>query len=122
VRIQFHVLVYTEYIQMRMVVVLLNQEQKKGLVYMTTATVRKWGNSLAVRIPQEVSELVKFTDGVEIEMYVTENKEVLLRTAFPAADDQEALRKHFLSLRTKCKPDMVVHDEMFAEPMGDEII
>jgi antitoxin component of MazEF toxin-antitoxin module len=100
----------------------LNQEQKKGLVYMTTATVRKWGNSLAVRIPQEVSELVKFSDGVEIEMYVTENKEVLLRTAFPAADDQKALRKHFLSLRAKCKPGMVAHEEMFAEPMGDEII
>jgi antitoxin component of MazEF toxin-antitoxin module len=103
-------------------VVFLNHEQKKGLVYMTTATVRKWGNSLAVRIPQEVSEIVRFSDGVEIEMYVTENKEVLLRTVFPAADDQEALRKHFLSLRAKCKPDMVAHEEMFAEPMGAEII
>lgn len=89
---------------------------------MTTATVRKWGNSLAVRIPQEVSELVKFADGVEIEMYVTENKEVLLRPAFPAADDQEALRKHFLSLRAKCKPGMVAHEEIFDEPMGDENI
>jgi len=88
----------------------------------TTSTVRKWGNSLAVRIPQEVSELVKFVDGVEIEMYVTENKEVVLRHALPAADDQEALRKHFLLLRAKCKPGMVVHEDIFTEPMGDEII
>jgi antitoxin component of MazEF toxin-antitoxin module len=103
-------------------VVILSKEQKKGLVYMTTATIRKWGNSLAVRIPQEVSELVKFADGVEIEMHVTQNKEVLLRPSFPAADDQEALRKHFLLLRAKCKPGMTAHEEIFTEPMGDEII
>ncbi|WP_274435586.1 AbrB/MazE/SpoVT family DNA-binding domain-containing protein [Alicyclobacillus sp. ALC3] len=89
---------------------------------MTTATVRKWGNSLAVRIPQEVSESVNFADGVEIEMIVTDDKEVVLRPAFPEAEDQDALRSHFLSLRAKCKPGMTAHDEMFPEPMGDESI
>lgn len=89
---------------------------------MTTATVRKWGNSLAVRIPQEVSELVKFAEGVEVEMSVSKNKEILLRPAYPVADDQEALRKHFLLLRSRCKPGMATHEETFAEPMGDEII
>jgi antitoxin component of MazEF toxin-antitoxin module len=103
-------------------VILLDKEEKKGLILMTTATVRKWGNSLAVRIPQDVSEKVKFDDGVEIEMYVNENKEILLRPVFPAADDQEALRKHFLSLREKCKPNMDKHKDMFDEPMGDEKI
>lgn len=89
---------------------------------MTTATVRKWGNSLAIRIPQEVSELVKIVDGAEVDMFVTEDKEILLRPAFPAADDQDALRKHFLSLRAKCKPGIAAHDETFADPMGDETI
>ena|GEM_PF-5574106 len=89
---------------------------------MTTATVRKLGNSLAVRIPQDVSELVQFADGTEIEMYVTENKEILLRPAFPSADNQEALRKHSLMLRAKCKPGIVSHEEVFGDPMGDEII
>lgn len=88
---------------------------------MTTATVRKWGNSLAVRIPQEVSEVVNFADGVDIEMFVTEGKEVLLRLSYPVADDQEALRKHFLLLRAKCKPGMIAHEEIVTEPMGDEI-
>ena len=54
---KFSVHVYTGYIRNRKVVVLLSQEEKKGSVYVTTATVRKWGNSLAVRIPQDVSEL-----------------------------------------------------------------
>ncbi|MFY0782889.1 AbrB/MazE/SpoVT family DNA-binding domain-containing protein [Peribacillus simplex] len=100
----------------------MNQEEKKGLKYMTTATIRKWGNSLAVRIPQDVSEKVKFNDGVEIEMYVNEDQEILLRPVFPAADDQDALRKHFLSLRAKCKPGIDTHEELIDEPMGDEII
>ncbi len=99
----------------------LDKEEKKGLIFMTTATVRKWGNSLAVRIPQDVSEKVKFDDGVEIEMYVNENQEIVLRTTIPAADDQEALRKHFLSLRAKCKSNMDNHEEVFDEPIGDEI-
>ncbi|WP_169306619.1 AbrB/MazE/SpoVT family DNA-binding domain-containing protein [Cohnella pontilimi] len=90
------------------------------MVFITTATVRKWGNSLAIRIPHEVVERVKFDDGVQVEMLVTENKEVILRPAVPAVDDQDALRKHFLALRAQCKPGMVAHEEVFAEPMGDE--
>lgn len=91
-------------------------------MHVTTATVRKWGNSLAVRIPQEVSEIVHFTDGVDIEMLVTEDKEVLLRPAYPPAEDQDDLRKHFLSLRVKCTPGMATHEDAVTEPVGDEII
>jgi antitoxin component of MazEF toxin-antitoxin module len=57
---------------------------------MTTATVRKWGNSLAIRLPHEVTDRVNFDDGFQVEMLVTENKEILLRPAFPAANDQDA--------------------------------
>jgi antitoxin component of MazEF toxin-antitoxin module len=114
--------VYTVYIQLLKGVISLNYKEKKGLVYMTTATVRKWGNSLAIRIPQEVAEKVKFKDGVKVSIYVNENQEVLLSKVFPAADDQKALRNHFLSLREKCKPGMNAHDEEFDMPVGDEII
>lgn len=103
-------------------VILLSKEDQKGLILMTTATVRKWGNSLAVRIPQDVSEKVNFKDGSEIEIYVNQNNDVLLRPAFPVPDDQEALRKHFLSLREKCKPNMDKHEEVIDEPWGDETI
>lgn len=56
-----------------------------------------------------------------MEIFVSENKEIVLRPTFPAADDQEVLRAHFLALRAKCKPGMRNHEEVFAEPMGDEI-
>jgi antitoxin component of MazEF toxin-antitoxin module len=103
-------------------VISLKQEPTKGSVYVTTTTVRKWGNSLAVRIPQEIAEIVKFADGVDIELYVTEDKQVVLRPAYPSADDQEALRKHFLMLRAKCRPGMSVHEDTVIETTGDEIV
>lgn len=36
--------------------------------------------------------------------------------------DQDALRAHFLALRSKCKPGMLKHEETFLEQMGDESI
>lgn len=89
---------------------------------MATTTVRKWGNSLAIRIPNEVTSRVNFGEGVEVEMIVTEANEVLLRSAFPAADDQVALRQHFLKLREQCKTGKSAHEEVFNGPAGDEII
>jgi len=113
--------VYTGYIRVRGAVILLSQDEQKGLVFMTTATVRKWGNSLAIRIPNEVTSRVNFSEGVEVEMLVTEANEVLLRSAFSAADDQVALRQHFLKLRAQCIKTTRAHEEVFNEPVGDEI-
>lgn len=111
------------YIQESKGVIILNKESNKGVRYVATATVRKWGNSLALRIPQEISELLKYKDGVNVEMYVNDKEqELVLRTVFPDANDQVALREHFLSLRAKCKPEMETHKEIFEEPKGDEII
>lgn len=88
---------------------------------MTNATVRKWGNSLAIRIPNEVISRVNFGEGVEVEMLVSDAGEIVLRAAYPAADDQAALRQHFLMLRSQGKA-MAKHEEVFDEPAGDEII
>lgn len=90
---------------------------------MATTVVRKWGNSLALRIPQEISSLLKYNDGVNVEMYVNEKKEeLILKRKEHYINDQEALRRHFLLLREKCKPGMETHREVFDEPQGDEII
>jgi antitoxin component of MazEF toxin-antitoxin module len=102
----------------------MKKSQHKGRrpIFMVTATVRKWGNSLAVRIPQDVSEQVKFADGVEIEMFVTEENELVLRQATPVDEyDFEECRRMFEELRLQCKPDTARHEEMFAEPAGKEV-
>jgi len=95
---------------------------RKRLVYMATATIRKWGNSLAIRIPNEVISRAKLDEGIEMELLVNDANELLLRPAYPDSDDQVALRQHFLKLRSQCKPDREPHQEAFGMPMGDENI
>lgn len=41
------------------------------------ATIAKWGNSLAVRIPQAIAEQVKIQAGSEIEIHVIDGQIVL---------------------------------------------
>ncbi|MNU99950.1 SpoVT / AbrB like domain protein [compost metagenome] len=98
------------------------EQQKKELIKLATTVVRKWGNSLAIRIPTEVKDHLKFiNEGAEIEM-IAANGELLVRSVYPESDDQESLRQHFLMLRSKSVPGTEAHEEMFAKPVGDEVI
>lgn len=110
--------------------ILLNYKNSKGMVEVTVATepiakstVRSWGNSLALRIPSEVIKMAKFTEGVEIGFHISDDGEVVLRpvAAYPEANDQDSLRKLFLSLRGSSKSGVRSHEELY-EPMGDESI
>ena len=46
--------------------------------------IRKWGNSLALRIPHGVAHDVHFVDGTEIDLTVAKGK-VILAPAIPVA-------------------------------------
>lgn len=46
---------------------------------MTTATLRKWGNSSAVRIPNHIVKRLNLEEGAEIELIVTPENDLLLR-------------------------------------------
>lgn len=41
------------------------------------AKIQKWGNSLAVRIPKALAELVEFSDGREVELSVEEGRMIV---------------------------------------------
>ncbi|MFY0543131.1 AbrB/MazE/SpoVT family DNA-binding domain-containing protein [Brevibacillus sp. H7] len=106
----------------------MSHQTSKGLITVTAlaqpvakGTIRKWGNSLALRIPSEVVKLTKLGDGVEVGFHVSDKGEVVIRPVFPAADNQDDLRALFLSLRGTSKPGVRSHDESY-EPVGDEII
>jgi len=49
--------------------------QMKGVDYMPTVTVQKWGNSLGIRIPKEAAERIGISQGSEIELYISESEE-----------------------------------------------
>ncbi|NMO96458.1 AbrB/MazE/SpoVT family DNA-binding domain-containing protein [Paenibacillus lemnae] len=84
--------------------------------------MKSWGNSLAVRIPSEVAKQAKLSEGTNVNFHVSEDGNIVLRPAYPAADDQEGLRALFLSLRGSSKSGIKAHEEEFVEPVGDEII
>lgn len=41
------------------------------------AKIQKWGNSLAVRIPKALAEMVEFSDGREVELSVEEGRMIV---------------------------------------------
>ncbi|WP_223065907.1 AbrB/MazE/SpoVT family DNA-binding domain-containing protein [Paenibacillus caui] len=107
----------------------MEHQTSKGLIHVVAAAkpiakgaIRTWGNSLAIRIPSEVIKMTGLGDGVELGFYLSSKGEIVLRRAYPEADDQEGLRSLFLSLRGSSKPNVRSHEEELYEPMGDETI
>ncbi|MEN5147205.1 AbrB/MazE/SpoVT family DNA-binding domain-containing protein [Brevundimonas diminuta] len=47
---------------------------------MRTATVSKWGNSLALRLPQHLAESVRLTEGQTVELAVEDEALVIRPT------------------------------------------
>jgi antitoxin MazE len=41
------------------------------------AKIQKWGNSLALRVPKAVAELIGVSDGAEVELSVDQNRLVI---------------------------------------------
>lgn len=44
-----------------------------------TATIRRWGNSAAVRIPRDILSQANLEEGTNVEFILTEEKEIMLR-------------------------------------------
>ncbi|MFP5116151.1 AbrB/MazE/SpoVT family DNA-binding domain-containing protein [Bacillaceae bacterium C204] len=80
------------------------------------ATVQKWGNSLAVRIPKDVAERVEIQQGSEMEMRVMGNEGVI--TLVP----KKPIIKYTLEeLLAQCTPDRA-HEEIDFGIKGEELI
>jgi antitoxin MazE len=60
-----------------------------GLEVNKMATVQKWGNSLAVRIPQSLAGLIDVTEGTAVELSVRDG-ELILRPSKPSQLHGEA--------------------------------
>ncbi|MBD2848071.1 AbrB/MazE/SpoVT family DNA-binding domain-containing protein [Paenibacillus sp. IB182496] len=88
---------------------------------MTTAILSKWGNSSAVRIPNQVLKRLNLSEGEEIEIIVTADNELLLRPLSKYQESQISLRAHLSQLLAQVKTD-VRHEEVDLGIEGDEII
>ena len=88
---------------------------------MTTLTLSKWGNSTAVRIPNQFLKRLNLEEGSEIEMMMTEQNEILIRPAAQPEDTPEDLRTHLKMLLSRIPPQNR-HKEVDFGTEGEELI
>jgi antitoxin MazE len=89
---------------------------------MTTATLSKWGNSSAVRIPNQFLKRLNLEEGAELQIIVTPENDILLRPTIKPQESNEELRVHLKMLLSKIKPDSPRHEEIDLGIEGDELI
>jgi antitoxin MazE len=89
---------------------------------MTTATLSKWGNSSAIRIPNQFLKRLNLEEGAEMEIMVTPENDILLRPMVKPQESNEELRAHMKMLLSKIKPDSPRHEEIDLGIEGDELI
>lgn len=88
---------------------------------MTTATLSKWGNSSAIRIPNQLLKKLNLEEGAEIEILVTADNELLLRPKSKPTESNEELRSHLKTLLSKVK-DNKRHEEIDFGTEGNELL
>ncbi len=91
------------------------------ILMMTTATLSKWGNSSAVRIPNQFLKRLNLDEGAELEIILTADNHILLRPIHQE-ESSEDLREHLRMLLSKIKPDSPRHEEVDFGIEGEEKI
>lgn len=76
------------------------------------ATVARWGNSLAIRLPQHIVKEIKLTEGVEVDLVVIDGNLVIkpkIRNRYALEDLIDAITPE--NLHTEVESGVVVGNE-----------
>ena len=77
-----------------------------------TATIQKWGNSLALRLPKALAQQIKVSEGQAVELKVTDDKLIV----------QAARRRPSLDeLLAKVTPENIHPETNWGPPQGKEV-
>jgi antitoxin MazE len=83
-------------------------------VVFLTSTIRRWGNSAAVRIPRDILSQANLAEGIDIEIALTDNNEIILRAIRKRPTIQELFSGY--------DGDYLQADEIdWGKPQGDEV-
>jgi antitoxin MazE len=77
------------------------------------ATVQKWGNSLAIRIPLALAGQLKISDGTDVELAVRDGELVVRPLLGPSLSLKELLKN--------CKPGQLHGETDFGPDVGREV-
>lgn len=90
---------------------------------MTTVTLSKWGNSSAIRIPNQFLKQLNLKEGSELQILLTpDNNEMILRPFTEPEESNAELKAHMKHLLSKIKTDTPRHEEIDLGIEGDELI
>ena len=78
------------------------------------STVQKWGNSLAIRIPQSLAGPLDVCEGTAVELHVREG-ELVVRPSAPK-------RLSLGELLKNCKPSQLHGETDFGSEVGREVL
>lgn len=87
---------------------------------MATAKLSKWGNSSAIRIPNQIVKRLNLAEGSEMQITITSENEIVLRPTAKPQEPNEDLRKHLNGLLSQMKTDSPRHEEIDFGIEGDE--
>lgn len=77
-------------------------------------TIQKWGNSLAVRIPQAIAGQLNVSEGSEVEFLIRDGELVLRPFAAPKLSLKELLKN--------CKTSQLHVESDFGTDVGREVV
>ena len=98
----------------------LEHVQGEDGILVTSATLSKWGNSIAVRIPNQIVKRLNLQEGYELEVIVTNGQDIVLRPKH-RLETNEDLRQHLQALLSNITPESR-HDEIDWGTTGRELI
>ncbi len=78
-----------------------------------TTTVQKWGNSLGIRIPKDIADIIGAQEGKELNIS-TEHRKMIIELAVPKKIDIEKLIKKITPRNSHGEFD-------WGTPVGDEV-
>lgn len=87
---------------------------------MSKATLSKWGNSSAIRIPADLIKRLNWSEGTEMEMIITNDNEILLRPLLQHEESNQDLKAHLNNLLAQINPKSPRHEEVDWGIEGDE--
>ncbi len=119
-RIKLPTIVYHVDIQQQRGEIYLEHGQGEDGIFVTSATLSKWGNSIAVRIPNQVVKQLHLQEGYELEVIVTNEQDIVLRPK-QRLETNEDLRQHLEILLSNITPENR-HDEIDWGTTGRERI
>ena len=88
---------------------------------MVTTTVGKWGNSMGVRIPQDLLDNIHLELGSKVEIELVPEQGIMLKPLLKRnRKTNRELRQLYLSKRGKNTPELS-QGELIVDSIGDEI-